>query len=100
MKILKMTDEFTREALATNAARHITSAGTMAVLGHICESRGGPQFLRMDYGPEFVADTLRDRCKEEHIPNKLLRRRLTLVKRSDRVIHLETQRRTTDQRSV
>ena len=62
-----MSDEFTLEALATNAARRITSAGTMAVLDQICESRGGPQFLRMDNGPEFIADTLRDWCKEQHI---------------------------------
>ena len=62
-----MSDEFTREALATNAARRITSAGTMAILGQICESRGAPQFLRMDNGPEFIADTLRDWCKEQHI---------------------------------
>lgn len=62
-----MSDEFTLEALATNAARHITSVGTMVVLDQICDSRGGPQLLRMDYGPEFVADTLRDRCKEQRI---------------------------------
>ena len=62
-----MSDEFTREALATNAARRITSAGTMAVLDQICESRGAPQFLRIDNGPEFIADTLRDWGKEQHI---------------------------------
>jgi putative transposase len=62
-----MTDEFTREALATNAARRITAAGTMAVLDQIRESRGAPQFLRMDNGPEFIADTLRDWCKGQYI---------------------------------
>ena len=62
-----MTDEFTREALATNAARRITAAGTMAVLDQIRESRGAPQYLRMDNGPEFIADTLRDWCKEQNI---------------------------------
>lgn len=67
VKILNVTDEFTREALATNAARRITAAGTMAVLDQICEHRRAPQFLRMDNGPEFIADTLRDWCKERHI---------------------------------
>ena len=47
VKILNVTDEFTREALATNAARRITAAGTMAVLDQICEHCGAPQFLRM-----------------------------------------------------
>ena len=67
VKILNVTDEFTREALATNAARRITAAGTMAVLDQIRESRGSPQFLRMDNGPEFIADTLRDWFKEQNI---------------------------------
>ena len=40
VKILNVTDEFTREALATNAARRITAAGTMAVLDQIVEERG------------------------------------------------------------
>ena len=70
VKILNVTDEFTREALATNAARRITAAGTMAVLDQIRESRGAPQFLRMDNGPEFIADTLHDWCKEQNIKAK------------------------------
>ena len=39
----------------------------MAVLDQIRESRGAPQYLRMDNGPEFIADTLRDWCKEQNI---------------------------------
>ena len=67
VKILNVTDEFTHEALATNAARRITAAGTMAVLDQIREHRGAPQFLRMDNGPEFITDTLCDWCKEQNI---------------------------------
>jgi putative transposase len=67
VKILNVTDEYSREALATNAAHWITAAGTMAVLDQIRESRVAPQFLRMDNGPEFIADTLRDWCKEQNI---------------------------------
>ena len=67
VKILNVTDEFTREALATNAARRITAAGTMAVLNQIREQRGSPKFLRMDNGPDFIAETLRDWCKEQNI---------------------------------
>ena len=65
-----MSDEFTLEALATNAARRITSAGTMAVLDQICDSRGAPQFLRMDNGPEFIAETLHNWCKEQNFQAK------------------------------
>lgn len=62
VKILNVTDEFTREALATNAARRITAAGTMAVLDEAMKQRGAPKFLRMDNGPEFIAEVLRDWC--------------------------------------
>jgi putative transposase len=67
VKTLNVTDEYTREALATNAARRITAADTMAVLGQIRELHGAPQFLRMDNGPEFIAHTLRFWCKEQNI---------------------------------
>ena len=53
--------------LATNAARRITAAGMMAVLDQIRQLRGAPQFLRMDNGPEFIADTLRAWCIEQNI---------------------------------
>ena len=33
----------------------------------IRELRGAPQFLRMDNGPESIAETLRDWCKEQNI---------------------------------
>ena len=42
----------------------------MAILDQIREHRGAPQFLRMDNGPEFIADTLRDWCKELNIHAK------------------------------
>ena len=35
VKILNVTDEFTRDALATNAARSISAAGTLAVFDQI-----------------------------------------------------------------
>ena len=60
VKILNVTDEFNREAHATNEAKLITAAGTMAVLDQVYQQRGAPQFLRIDNGPEFMADTLRD----------------------------------------
>jgi transposase InsO family protein len=68
VKIVNVTDEFTREALATNAARRITAAGTEALLDQIVEERGQvPMFLRMDNGPEFIADTLQDWCRATKI---------------------------------
>ena len=59
-----MTDELTREALASNEARRITTAGTIGVLNQTCELLGTPQFLRIDNGREFIANTLRGWCQE------------------------------------
>jgi transposase InsO family protein len=44
VKIPNVTDEFTREALATNAAHRITAAGMMAVLDQIRDHRGHHSF--------------------------------------------------------
>ena len=74
-----MTDEYTREALATNAARRITAAGTIAILNQIREHR------------------LVSRTKHS---SQLLRPGFTLVKRSHRIIQLETERRAIDQKSL
>lgn len=67
MKILNVTDEHTRRALATTAARWITAAGTMAIPDQIRELRGAPQILRIDDEPEFIADTLHDWCQKQNI---------------------------------
>ncbi len=42
IKILNVTDEFTREALAGRVARHITAQQTIEVLDEIVAERGAP----------------------------------------------------------
>lgn len=64
IKILNITDEHTREALACHAARSINADQTVAVLESLIETRGrAPAHIRCDNGPELVADTLRDWCR-------------------------------------
>jgi putative transposase len=64
LKLLNITDEFTKEALAINVNRSITSDATVAVLEGIVAQRGtAPQFLRMDNGTELTANALRDWCR-------------------------------------
>lgn len=64
IKILTVTDEHTREALATEAARRIGADETVATLERIVERRGrAPQLIRCDNGPELVAHALRDWCR-------------------------------------
>jgi transposase InsO family protein len=64
IKILTVTDEHTREALATPAARRIGADDTVNVLERIVERRGtAPALIRCDNGPEPVAHALKDWCR-------------------------------------
>jgi len=64
IKILTVTDEHTREALATRAARRLGADDTVETLERIVERRGqAPELIRCDNGPELVAHALRDWCR-------------------------------------
>ena len=64
LKLLNITDEFTKEALAIDVHRSITSDHTVAVLEAIVARRGvSPKYLRMDNGTELTANALRDWCR-------------------------------------
>ncbi len=64
LKLLNITDEFTKEALAIDVHRSITSDHTVDVLEAIVAQREtAPEFLRMDNGTELTANALRDWCR-------------------------------------
>jgi transposase InsO family protein len=63
IKILNVTDEFTRECLAAIPARRINADRVVSVLEELVEWRGHPGSLRCDNGPELVADALKDWCR-------------------------------------
>jgi putative transposase len=64
LKLLNVTDEFTKEALAIEVHRSITSDHTVDILEGIVATRGtAPEFLRMDNGTELTANALRDWCR-------------------------------------
>jgi putative transposase len=64
IKILHVTDEFTRESLCDLVAYSIDADATVAVLDKIAGARGSfPEFVRMDNGPELTANALRDWCR-------------------------------------
>jgi putative transposase len=64
LKVLAITDEFTKEALAIEVDRSIDADHTVRVLDRIVARTGRrPQFLRMDNGPELTANALRDWCR-------------------------------------
>ncbi len=64
LKILAITDEFTKEALALEVDRSITADHTVGVLEATVASTGRiPEHLRMDNGTELTANALRDWCR-------------------------------------
>jgi len=64
LKILAVTDEFTKEALAIEVDRSIDADHTIRVLDRIVARTGRrPELLRMDNGPELTARALRDWCR-------------------------------------
>ena len=64
IKILTVTDEHTREALATPVARRMGADDTVTTLEQIVERRGrAPALIRCDNGPEFISQALRDWCR-------------------------------------
>jgi putative transposase len=62
VRILCVSDEFTRESLALEAGRSFKSERVCQVLEELFAARGKPAALRMDNGPEFVALALKGLC--------------------------------------
>ena len=59
LKWMPIIDEHTRECLALEVDRSITSADVIDVLDRLIAQRGVPAFIRSDNGPEFVAEAVR-----------------------------------------
>ncbi len=63
LKLLNITDEFTRESLSDLVDYSIDADRTVEVLDHLVLERGAPTFIRCDNGPELTANALRDWCR-------------------------------------
>ncbi len=63
LKILHVTDEYTRESLSDLVAYSIDADATVAELDRIVALRGHPRFIRCDNGPELTANALKDWCR-------------------------------------
>ncbi len=62
LRILCITDEFTRESLALETSRSFKSELVCEVLERLFVRRGKPSALRTDNGPEFIALALKGLC--------------------------------------
>jgi putative transposase len=63
IKALSMCDEFTRENLARRLGRSVTADDVVDALDEACATRGAPEFIRCDNGPEFIAAAIQDWCR-------------------------------------
>jgi transposase InsO family protein len=60
IKWLSIVDEYTRECVALEVNRSLTSDDVLDVLRDLFVIRGVPQHIRSDNGPEFIAQAIRD----------------------------------------
>ena len=67
LKLLTLTDEFTREGLAIRVGRSFKAAAVKEVLAEVIEERGCPQFLRSDNGSEFISVIIKEFLDENNI---------------------------------
>ena len=59
VRLLTLIDEYTRECLAIRVARRLGSDEVIDVLADVMVTRGIPDHVRSDNGPEFIALRLR-----------------------------------------
>lgn len=59
LKWLSIIDEYTRECVALNVDRSVTSEDVINTLARLFSERGVPQCIRSDNGPEFIANSIR-----------------------------------------
>jgi putative transposase len=63
-RTFNIIDDFNREALNITVAKSITSERVLKELNQLVEWRGLPQSIRVDNGPEFIAQALKDWCED------------------------------------
>ena len=60
IRLLTVIDEYSRACLAIRAARSIRSADVIEALAELMVTRGVPDHIRSDNGPEFTARAVRE----------------------------------------
>jgi transposase InsO family protein len=64
LRILVIIDEYTRECLSMYVARRIRSQDVLDQLYELFLTRGTPEYIRSDNGPEFAANAVRNWLNE------------------------------------
>ncbi len=71
-RTLNIIDEFNREALGIEVDLSLPAQRVIRVLDQIIEWRGTPQSLRMDNGPEFIAQALSEWADKQNVELKFI----------------------------
>lgn len=61
-RAFNVIDDFNREALNITIAKSITANRVITALEEVIQWRGKPEKIRVDNGPEFIAEALRQWC--------------------------------------
>lgn len=67
IRILNITDDFNREAIAVEAALSFPAERVVRVMQLLEEEYGLPEVIRVDNGPEFISNRLQSWCKNKQI---------------------------------
>lgn len=62
--MLSMCDKFTRECLEGPLDRSIPAAAVVATLDKAAPVRVFPEHVRCNNGPEFIAEAIKDWCRQ------------------------------------
>lgn len=57
-RLLVVIDEYTRESLAIDVARHFSGQDVVELLRYLVAVRGCPAYIRSDNGPEFISSAV------------------------------------------
>jgi putative transposase len=66
-RILRVVDEYTRQAHCLHVARHIGSKSVQLLMEQKIAEHGAPAFIRSVNGPEFIGRSLGDWLNEQNI---------------------------------
>ncbi len=66
-RLLNIIDDFNREVLAVEVDTSLPSLRVIRVLNKLLVTRGKPEMIRVDNGPEFISDKMDKWCKGNKI---------------------------------
>jgi putative transposase len=66
-RVLTIIDEHTRECLAVETDTSLPGLRVIRVLEHLAQTRGLPEEIHVDHGPEFVCRSVRSWCETHRV---------------------------------